>query len=422
MVDLIVEPGFDGARVSITVDGQQIANGLSAPHKVTVDFGPSATQHKISVTATAAGSKKRVQWIETINKGRLPLSVNVKPVDLGARIFQVDTTTPGDDPIKRVDLWHHGHVAATVETAPYRFTLTKEQVASGFVQVTVRTHSGDEASDFWSPSGDIHVETLQVRTVPIFVSVVDRNGVTQDNVDRSMFRIIDNNAIGTIVEFGKAFDQQISIALLLDSSASMTPTMADVAKAARDFLQRTVKKGDRTSVTSIHDVPRRRQPLTDDGTLVARAIDAIQPTGRTALYDAVESAIRELRDEKNRRAIVVLTDGTDTASMATFDEICKTARQAGIPIYFIAYDTGDMKLRDVDRMKYLATETGGFVAVATQQDLESKYREIEKDLRAQFAITYSVSASLITNEWRQVRVTMDSPKLTARTIRGYFTP
>jgi Ca-activated chloride channel family protein len=233
---------------------------------------------------------------------------------------------------------------------------------------------------------------------------------------------MDNGAEGKIIEFGKAFDQPISIALLVDASTSMTYSLAPAAKAAGEFVQRSLKPGDRCSVTAVQDVPRRKQALTNDIPLVAKALVGISAQGRTALYDAIDSAIRELRDEKNRRAIVVLSDGGDTSSMADFEEIKKTAREAGIPIYFIAYEGAEDAARELDRLRYLAAETGGFVATATEQNLMAKYHEIEKDLRAQFAIKYQVSDLGKTNEWRNVRVMMDSPKLTARTIKGYFAP
>ncbi|MGZ8710629.1 MAG: VWA domain-containing protein, partial [Thermoanaerobaculia bacterium] len=298
-----------------------------------------------------------------------------------------------------------------------------EVLASGFVQVTARSKAGNEAADFWSASGDVHVESIQVRTVPLFVSVVDRNGATRDDVDRSLFRIMDNDAVGTIVEFGNAFDQPISIALLLDASASMTHSMASASKAALEFVTNTLKDGDRCSVTAVQDVPRRKQPLTGERELVAKALAGIEPSGRTALYDAIASAIRELEDEKNRRAIVILSDGGDTGSVRSFDEIEKAAVESGIPLYFIAWDTGlPSQQRDVERLNHLATQTGGFLAVATKHDLGAKYGEIEKDLRGQFAILYQVTDFVRPKEWRRVRVTLASPKLTARTIRGYFTP
>ncbi|HEU4887516.1 MAG TPA: VWA domain-containing protein [Thermoanaerobaculia bacterium] len=423
VVDLTIDPGFDNAKVTVTVDGQKVADGLMSPYHLVVDLGPTPLQHRISISAKGANGK-HVRWTETINRGLLPLALRVKAMDTAAGLFEVDATSPADDPIEVVQLWDQGQVIATTSEAPYRFTVPPSILASGFVQVTARTKAGEEAADFWSAAGNVHVAELQVRTVPIFVSVVDRNGVTHDNVDRALFRIMDGNSEGTIIEFGKAFDQPISIALLVDSSASMTYSMKHAAKAAGEFVKHALKDGDRCSITAVQDVPRRKQPLTDDRAQIAAALAGITPLGRTALYDAVASAIRELREEKNRRAIVVLTDGSDTTSTWSYDEVEKLSREAAIPIYFIAYEGGsdDDAARNLERLRYLASQTGGFVATATEQNLMAKYTEIEKDLRAQFAITYQVSDFGKTNEWRPVRVVVNSPKLTARTIKGYFTP
>lgn len=423
VVDLTIDPGFDNAKVTVTVDGQKVAEGLMSPYHVVVDLGPAPLEHRITVSARGANGK-HARWTEIINRGLLPLALRVKAVDTSAGVFEVDATSPAEDPIETVQLWDQGQVIATATTEPYRFTVPPSMLASGFVQVTARTKAGEEAADFWSAAGNVHVEEMQVRTIPIFVSVVDRNGMTRDDVDRSMFRVIDGNAEGKIIEFGKAFDQPISIALLIDSSASMTYSMRHAAKAAGEFVKHALKDGDRCSITAVQEVPRRKQPLTGDREQIAAALAGITPMGRTALYDAVASAIRELREEKNRRAIVVLTDGSDTTSNWSYDETEKLAREAAIPIYFIAYEGGsdDDAQRNLERLRYLASQTGGFVATATEQNLMAKYSEIEKDLRAQFAIKYQVSDFGKTNEWRPVRVVVNSPKLTARTIKGYFTP
>lgn len=422
VIELTVDPGFDDARVSITVDGQKVAESLPSPFRLVVDFGPTAMEHKIAVTATGP-KKQRVQWRETVNRGHLPLTVKVQPLDLANRIFEATTTAPAEDPVTVVELWDSGKLLASTNQAPYRFTVPPEVLAGGFVQVTARVKSGEEAADFWSSNGDVHVESIQVRTVPIFVSVVDSNGNTRDDVDRSLFRVLDNGSEAKIIEFGKAFDQPISIALLLDASASMTYSMERATKAALEFAQNTLKKGDRCSVYAVQEVPRRKQPLTDDSTLVAKALQGIGAKGQTALYDAIHTALRELKSEKARRALVVLTDGGDTASIDSYDEVKRIAARAGIPIYFIAYETGaSTAQRDVESLKNLAAETGGFVATATEQNLRAKYHEIERDLRAQFAIRYQITDYAKPNQWRPIRVLVASPKLTARTIRGYFAP
>lgn len=421
VVDLAIDPGFDNAKVTVAVDGQTVADNLKSPYHVVVDFGPAAIQHKITVTARDPKGK-RARWTEIVNKGMLPLGVRVKAVDLDTGLFEAHATSPKDDPIAAVQLWENGKVVTTVTAPPYQFTVPQEMLASGFVQVTARTQSGEEAADFWSAAGNVHAQELQIRTVPIFVSVVDRHGNTHDDVDRSLFRIIDGNAEATIIEFGKAFDQPIAISLLLDASASMIYSMNHATKAAAEFVRHAIKEGDRCSITAIQEVPRRKQALTGDRAAVAAALASIKPHGQTALYDAVASAIRELREEANRRAIVVLTDGSDTASTWSYGEIEKLAREAAIPIYFIVYEGSENEARDLDRLRFLAAQTGGFVATATTQNLMAKYEAIEKDLRAQFAIKYQVSDFGGSNEWRPVRVVVDSPKLTARTIKGYFTP
>ena len=93
----------------------------------------------------------------------------------------------------------------------------------------------------------------------------------------------------------------------------------------------------------------------------------------------------------------------------------------GIPLYFIAYqEDSPVDPQEVSRLRYIAGETGGFVAEASSQNLQAKYGDIEKDLRAQYAILYQISDFAKRNQWRRVNVQLKSPLLVARTIRGYF--
>jgi Ca-activated chloride channel family protein len=191
-----------------------------------------------------------------------------------------------------------------------------------------------------------------------------------------------------------------------------------------NFVKSTLKDGDRCAVYAVKTSPRREVGLTTDRAAIEKVVKSMEAEGRTALYDAIASAERELRDEKNRRAIVILTDGGDTSSIASFDEIDRMTKESGIPIYVIAYDSGvsDDQPQDVNRLQYLATETGGFLVTASAQNLQARYADIEKDLRAQYAITYQITDLARHNQWRKVHVMLKSPQLTARTIRGYFAP
>jgi Ca-activated chloride channel family protein len=422
IIDLTIAPDFDDARVTVTVDGQKIVEGLRSPWHVPVDFGPLPVEHRIVVTALGS-DRKRVQWQTTINKGRQTLGVKIEPVDAANRVFEAHVTAPDEDPVTSVSVWDDGKAVASADAPPYRFTVPAEHYLQQTVQVTARTKSGDEAADFWSATGG-KSESLEVRTVPLFVSVVDNKGTARDDVDQALFKVIDNGTEGRILQIGKAFDQPISIVLLLDASNSMTAEMPQATRAAVNFVERTLKPGDRCAVFSVRSSPRREVELTADRASVEKVIKEIKPAGRTALYDAVASAERELRDEKNRRAIVILTDGGDTSSIASFDEIDRLTKEAGVPIYVITYDSGvnEDVTQDMNRLQYLAGETGGFLVTASAQNLQARYTEIEKDLRAQYAITYQITDLTRHNQWRKVHVMLKSPQLTARTIRGYFAP
>jgi len=422
LVDLTIVADFDDARITVTVDGQKIVEGLRAPWRVPVDFGPLPVEHKIVVTATGA-DRQRVQWQTTINKGHQTLNVKIEPVDTANRLFEAVVTSPDEDPVINVSAWDAGKSIASADQPPYRFTIPIEHYGQKTVQVTARTKSGDEVADFWSAAGDVS-EALVVRTVPLFVSVVDNNGAARDDIDQALFKVIDNGTEGRILQIGKAFNQPISIALLLDASSSMTYEMPKAMRAAINFVERTLKPGDRCAIFSVRSSPRREVELTTDRSSVQKVVSDIKASGQTALYDAIDSAERELRDEKNRRAIVILTDGGDTSSIRSFDEIDRVTKAAGVPIYVIAYDSGfnDDASQDLNRLQYLAGETGGFLVTASAQNLQAKYADIEKDLRAQYTITYQITDLVRHNQWRKVHVMLKSPQLTARTIRGYFAP
>jgi Ca-activated chloride channel family protein len=418
--DVVISPGFDDAKVSVTLDGQKIAESVLAPYHIQIDFGVLPLEHKVVVTAVTS-DRKRSQWQTTLNQGRQPLTIKVEPSDFANRVFDAKVTASDTDPVVSVTLWDNGKSIATLHEPPYRFTLTPEQFTQQFVQVTAKTKSGEEVADFWTSGSDVHAETLNVRTVPLFVSVVDRNGTTKDNVEPSLFRIMDNGTEGKILEVSKAFQQPISIALLVDASSSMTFSLRKATQAALTFVKNTLKEGDRCAIFSVRDTPRREVSLTTDRAEIEKALTGIKAGGRTSLWDAIASAERELRGEKNRRAIVVLTDGGDTSSITSFDEIDRITKEIGIPLYFIAYkEDSPVDPQEVSRLRYIAGETGGFVAEASSQNLQAKYGDIEKDLRAQYAILYQISDFAKRNQWRRVNVQLKSPLLIARTIRGYF--
>ncbi|HEY0594162.1 MAG TPA: VWA domain-containing protein, partial [Thermoanaerobaculia bacterium] len=384
--EIVVVPPFEPARVVLELNGNRIATLTSAPYRLEANLGPETVQHTIRVTAYSG--KRRVTWESVINRGRSPLSLRLVRRD--GKVEAI-VTEPSDDPVVEVSFFHDTELLGTRTAPPW--VVDAPAVQSSLLHAAAKTRSGMEAADALAPNADVLLGDYEWKRVDMQVSVIDEKGSPVTELDASKFRIVDNGETGKIVDFGKVFDQPVSVSLVLDASASMGAHMAAVTRAAQQFVTDAVRPDDRVAVYSVHDVPRRWTPLTSDRAAIAAALESIPSRGNTSLWDSIATAIRELEPEPRRKAIVLLSDGADTDSIRSWKEIVELVRYSAIPLYIIAYNQlGADAMRHRDHLRYLAAESGGFVVDATQKDLSSAWRRIEEDLRARYLITYEVFA------------------------------
>ncbi|MHB0971104.1 MAG: VWA domain-containing protein [Thermoanaerobaculia bacterium] len=417
LTEISVVPPFAESIVTILLDGEKVATRRSAPYALELDFGPAAVEHTISVIAVSVDGKQKATWAELINRGNRPLTISLEQKDSE---LEAIVTAPADDPVVGVEFFDATTSLGRQTSPPYRIPLSARE--GGFIYATARTASGAEFTDYLS-DGLGQFDSYQVRTVPLYVSVVDERGNANSHLDRSKFRILDSGREARILEFGLAQMEPISVALVMDASASMMYQLELATKSAQQFVEKTMHENDRFSVFSVRSSPRREIPLTNDRTAVTGAISNVRPEGKTALFDAIAASVRELQNEKSRRAIVILSDGDDTSSIYSYEDMFHAVKQAGIPLYVIAFgQPAELETSTyLDRLKMLAGQTGGFATTADEGNLAQRYDEIERDLRSQYLIKYQVTDSAAPNQWRAVEVKLREPNLKARTIRGYFT-
>ena len=231
----------------------------------------------------------------------------------------------------------------------------------------------------------------------------------------------------------------IDLAILLDTSASMTDKMKTVQEAAAGFAS-SVRPGDRLTVVDIKDGVRVLHPLNED---VAAANDAIRKTvarGSTSLYNGLYMTLKELvkqrrnNGEVRREAIVVLSDGDDTSSLVTYDDVMEEAKRSGVSIYTItlkspyvvrlAQQNGERTFSEGDfAMKSLAQETGGKSFVPMQvAELAGVYDVIAKELASQYALGYTPKNARSDGKYRRVIVRVSQPNTSTRTRAGYVAP
>ncbi len=239
------------------------------------------------------------------------------------------------------------------------------------------------------------------------------------------------------VQFFAAADVPLDLILLIDASSSMTDKVAAVHKAASGFIE-TMRPSDRAAVVSFADGVQVLQPLTGDAALVRAAIHRTGAKGATALHNAIYVALKEFgrpataAGEVRRQAIAVLSDGEDTSSLLSFDDVLEMAKRSGVSIYTIGLksDLADGRATRERRyfsqsdfaMKQLAMETGAkpFFPESVH-DLNGVYEAIATELASQYSIGYVPRNVREDGKYRRVivRVT-DRPELKPRTRTGYF--
>ncbi|HUO85733.1 MAG TPA: VWA domain-containing protein, partial [Thermoanaerobaculia bacterium] len=416
--EIVVIPPFEPARVTISVDQRQIATRMTAPYTVEVDLGPNSIERTIRVIIHSPGDGRKLEWSRRMNAGQKPLSIRLRSLGTG---IEATVTAPADDPPATVEFLQDGRVVETINAPPYRIDPSRIDPAKPLF-AAVRSISGQEETAWLSLESGVHVEQIAVRTIPLYVSVTDGRGRPQTDLRAHDFRILDGGSEGRIVDFGRAFDEPISIALLIDSSVSMTPFLRDVSRAASEFVSSILRPEDHLTLFSIRSIPKREIGLTNNAEEAIAALSALEPAGKTAIYDGLRFAVRELDDRAMRRAIILFSDGRDTDSVMSYGEISKLVRMAGIPIYIIAFGQSSDLGEELHRFEYLAGESGGFVIEASAGNLNKAFERIEQDLRTQYSIRYEIADTAGSNEWRDVTVEMGRPRLEPRTVQGYFTP
>ena len=227
----------------------------------------------------------------------------------------------------------------------------------------------------------------------------------------------------------------ISMVVMIDCSASMEEKLKTAQAAAIKFTT-TLRPQDLAQIVQFNDRATTLQPFTNDVDALETAIKKTEASGPTALHNALYVALKDLmRDKKaaelRRRAIVLLSDGEDTASLVSDDQVIELAKKSEINIYAISLRQN----RPQDRMRQafsqaeylvntLTRETGGRAYFPTSLgELDQVYDRIAEELRTLYSIGYVSSNARRDGKWRRIVVRVPEREgLTIRHKLGYYAP
>jgi VWFA-related protein len=267
------------------------------------------------------------------------------------------------------------------------------------------------------------------RLVVLPTTVVDKQGHLVTNLTREAFTVYENGAQQQIRQF-KREDVPVSMGLVIDNSGSMRDKRAKVEAAALALVKAS-NKDDEVFVVNFNDeafldLPHGKD-FTNDIREMEEALTRIDSRGGTAMRDAIRMSIDHLKEKakKDKKVLVVVTDGNDNSSVVSLENLVKASQQSGVLIYSVGL-LSDEERREATRAKHalndLAEATGGeafFPREVTEVDRIAQ--QVAHDIRNQYTIAYAPSNAAMDGTYRQIKVTVNAPgHPTVRTRSGYY--
>ena len=226
--------------------------------------------------------------------------------------------------------------------------------------VAVGTILAQDVQNPGAPQDEIPLFTADTRLVVVHASVFDRNGKLITNLSESAFKVQENGVDQTIKLFRRE-DIPVSMGIIIDNSGSMRDKSAKVAAAALDLV-RASNPQDEVFIVNFNDDAYLDQSFTNDIKKLEQALDRYAAKGGTAMRDAISMSIDYMKKKgkKDKKVLMVVTDGNDNASNLSLEELVRKAEQSDVLMYSIGI-LSDEEPREARRAKHALHE----VAVAS---------------------------------------------------------
>lgn len=303
---------------------------------------------------------------------------------------------------------------------------------------------------------DDEVLKIDTELVNLLFTAQDKDRRLLTTLKKEDIRILEDGEQQQVFTFQRQVDLPLSLAILVDVSASQERTLPEEKAAAKSFLQNVVRpEKDEVSIISFTGESTLEQGMTSNMGRLSRAIDRVQfvpPSGyigggviaggtapasstgqmiagSTAIWDAVWVTAEEVlgdSPERTRRAIILLTDGVNTSGNKKLDDAVEAALKAEAVIYAIGI--GDNFYDGVDKgvLRKISERTGGTAFFPeSEMALRQAFEEIQVQMRSQYLIAYEPTNAKRDGSYRKVEIQVANPELSRQKVKvthrqGYF--
>ena len=271
------------------------------------------------------------------------------------------------------------------------------------------------------------VYIFDTKLVNLWVNVTDKSGAIVGQLTRDDFKIAEDGRPQDIAIFERESEQPLSIVLAIDTSGSTYKDRAIEQDAGKRFVRAILRPQDQISLFEFATDVRMLVDFTNKPSQLDRGLNSLRGGEATAVYDTIRLGSDELAKKKNRKVLVLVSDGGDTVKSTTYDQALEHAIRGEVMIYSIIdvpiEASAGRDLGGEHALITLAEQTGGKSFYAESGNLDKAFAQVSDDLRTQYLIAYYPHKQVPGLDFHRVSVTIPRAAADAFNLRyrsGYF--
>lgn len=347
---------------------------------------------------------------------------------------EVEAEVTAEEPVESVSLLVNGRLAGELSAPPFRWSVDvgQENRRHRF-QVVASTASGALAqATLETPAYRVDLE-VAVELQQVYVTALGSSGERVMDLKRSEFSVSDDGRPQDLVTFERG-DVPMTAVLLVDASRSMRGRPLEAAlEGARRFVRGTSRL-DQVRLVLFSDRLLHAAPFTNVTEVVFAGLSTVEAQGGTALNDSLYGALKELEARPGRRVVILLSDGVDTASVLSMEDVLPGVRRSGALIYWLrtgatdpnrlqssSWRNGDRHRREQEQLQRAVEESGGRqVVLGGLEESTAAFGEILQELRDQYVLGFYPTDAAGDGRWHELEVKVRRPGIRLRTREGYL--
>ncbi|HEY6139583.1 MAG TPA: VWA domain-containing protein [Thermoanaerobaculia bacterium] len=417
----------DITAVEFYLDGKKVMTKRQPPFTLDLDLGNVPQVRRVRAVALNAKGELLTGDEIDVNTGNDPFRVRITSprVALKARgktRVEMAVNVPDGKKLDHIELFLNKVRVAELFGPPYVQTIDiPPNEGVGYIRAVANLKDDPQppVEDVVMINTPQFMEEVNVHLVELPTTVI-RNGRPVNDLPQTAFKVLDEGKPVSVAKFEHVTNLPLSIGLAIDTSGSMQPRMMEAQKAGSQFFTNVMRTGDRAFLVSFDSQPLLIQRWSTKLADVNAGLAKLRAEEATALYDAVVYSLYNFVGVKGQKALVLITDGKDTASKFSFEQALEYARRAAVPIYAIGIGIRATEIDTRYKLGQFCSETGGNIYyIESASDLGRIYTDIQNELRSQYILGfYPPDGVKPGSKWHEISVQVSDGR--AKTIRGYY--